>query len=162
MGDAMGWLTNKIGNWALETQRREIASFVTNMRAMDGAEIGLVAACANHQRLLILEAKGWDLRYPALLADHPANVPLVIGNVIRDLQRQGKQPLAAGMMVWLHTVRSMQWLELRQLGRDMWGELARGFPYVEESANSFFELTGYRFETDDACDFPDGLSPMPR
>lgn len=64
-------------------------------------------------------------------------------------------------MVWLHTFRSAARLELRSLGREMWKELERGFPYIEESAMLFWELTGRKLDIDGATSFPIGLTPDP-
>jgi hypothetical protein len=36
-------------------------------------------------------------------------------------------------MVWLHTLRCLTTPELRDLGRQMWQELERGFPHTPEA-----------------------------
>jgi hypothetical protein len=155
----MGWLKNLLLRGVVATQRREMIAFTTNLSAMDAEEIGLVVACANHQRLLMLENSGWDFNYPAVLADHPSNIPVLLGNAIIELQRQGRPQLAAGIWVWVHTLRAFRLLELRQDGRDLWRQLARGFPFVDSAADGAALLFGQRFRTEGAGVFPDGLTP---
>jgi hypothetical protein len=48
------------------------------------------------------------------------------------------------------------------LGRQLWGELQRGFESVPEVAASFAEVTGLILDTTGAGSFPDGLTPAPK
>ena len=65
-------------------------------------------------------------------------------------------------MVWLHTMRAAARLELRPLGRDMWRELARGFPYVEESVEEWSMLTDDTLDMSRATEFPKGYPARTR
>ena len=65
-------------------------------------------------------------------------------------------------MVWVHTLRALDRPELRSLGRSMWRELARGFPYVEEVAGDAYGIFGMHFETRGFGKFPTGLTPEPQ
>ncbi len=65
-------------------------------------------------------------------------------------------------MVWVHTLRAMRLLELRQSGRQMWAELGRGFPYAAISAVRTGRLTGVWFDVEGAGRYPDGLTPQPQ
>jgi len=54
-------------------------------------------------------------------------------------------------------------LGLRALGRDMWRELSRGFPYASEAAVGMFNISGGEtiFCTENSDQFPSGLTPEP-
>lgn len=159
----MSWLGNKIGGWATKVQRKELSDFVDRMRPLDGHEIGMILAMTTHQRHALDDLKGWNLLYPALLADRVDNPAFQLNQIIQHLQRDGKPHVAVGVMVWLHSIRALQSPDLRQLGRDMWGQLQRGMPYCEEAAEDFqFVPGGGPLNIDGFEEFPDGLSPQPK
>lgn len=158
----MNFVLRRLQLWGVNIQRREMVDFTENLEAMDGDEIGMLVACANHQRVVLRETKGWDLLYPAILCATRPDLPALVAGAIKDLQKQGKQPFAAGLMVWLHTLRSMETLELRKEGRLLWAQLQRGFPHAERSALSLIGLTGVVFRLEGVGLFPDGLEPTPR
>jgi len=69
---------------------------------------------------------------------------------------------ALGVMILLHSVRALNVPEIRGLGREMWKELERGFPYVEDTLEEIRGLTGNPLppNIDDELKFiPHGLEP---
>lgn len=155
----MGWLSNKVLGWATRSQRAELAEFISRLHAMDGSEIGLIVACATNHRHVLATHNGWDLLNPATLEIADPMIALKLGDIVRSLQGKGRPELAAGTMVWLHTVRAASNLDLRQSGREMWRELSRGFDHAEEAAVDFATLTGHVFDTHGYDTFPAGLTP---
>jgi len=129
----VGWLDRKIGKWASGKQKKELGEFLNRLRAMDGEELGLVVACATDRRHL-LEAQGHMVSDPIVYVAENPQFLAQLSQVTVEYQRQGRLVLAAAMMVWVHTLRAGLQGELRPYGRDMWRELQRGFPYVEEAA----------------------------
>jgi hypothetical protein len=81
--------------------------------------------------------------------------------MVKKMQQRGRQLDAIGLMVWLHTLRAAMNLELRGLGRKMWRELERGFPFAHESAVSYRNMTGIMLETDYSDLYPEGFTPKP-
>ena len=76
--------------------------------------------------------------------------------------KKKNNPIAASaLMVWAHTARAGIRLELRSLGRELWRELSRGFPHVDEAAASFKALSGRSLNIEGAKQFPKGLTPEP-
>ena len=57
---------------------------------------------------------------------------LKINRLTRQSRKMGL-PSDAAAMVWSYTLRCLNVPELRPLGLDMWNELKRGFPHVEEA-----------------------------
>lgn len=157
----MGWLQNKIGAWATNTQKRELEEFVSRLRAMDSSEIGMIVACATHHRHFLAETRNWDLLEPVLTEMQEPTLAIQLGQYLRALQKAGRPELAAGYMVWLHTVRAASSLDLRDLGRQMWKELARGFLVAEDQGDAAGFILGISFDAHDCERFPSGLTPTP-
>lgn len=124
--------------WALRTQTAEIESFVTSLRGMDDAEIGPVLIMASSTRCSLIVAKVVTKEFfegADLSSDSAIMVPLTLNRLVQQHQRDGVPVLATGAMVWLHSSRAMLTPPLRLLGRQMWAELMRGAPHVEEAAD---------------------------
>jgi hypothetical protein len=102
---------------------------------------------------------------PALLdieqIRHPDYMMLAftLSRKIKELQAEGNAHAAAGLMVWLHTARAATDSQLRYLAKDMWAELERGFPFVDEAAEDIEMLVGKRPNVVGAAFFPLGLNP---
>jgi hypothetical protein len=144
----------------LNMQLRESHKFLENLKVVDCNEIGFTVALATHFRNEWRE-KGIDVSDP--IVAHSLNPSLVIDIIkeIRSLQRSGGEALASGLMVWVHSLRAANDLKLRETARNIWGELERGFPFVEQAqieARHFIktplDITGYD-------QFPKGLTPKP-
>jgi hypothetical protein len=56
-----------------------------------------------------------------------------ISRLVRTFQTENEYIDAAGAMVWLHTLRSLNIPELRFLGRQLWQQLERGFMRTPEA-----------------------------
>lgn len=146
--------------WATGRQRKELTDFVQNLRAMDGTEIGMVLAMATAYRH-DLARRGVDLLQPAILLAADPGITFTLARTIQQHQKHGEMSLSAALMVWVHTLRATSRLELRQLGRDMWRELERGFPHAIENSMSLMALTGQTANIEGYDQFPDGLTPDP-
>ena len=108
-------------------------------------------------RHIVRQPYGLDFLYPAdvLVADHM--ICWRLAREVQDLQAKKEFTSAAAIIIWLHSLRTMSDLKLRPLGRELWRELARGFPYVLDTSHepaflsvSLEDLEGYD------C-IPDGL-----
>lgn len=161
----MGWIANATLRWADGRQQKEIGDYIRHLRSMDGDEIGWVMAIASHQRQKLETSRGWPLLYPAACWRLEPNIAIKLTQVTLEIQRQNSPQLAAGLMVWVHTIRVLSPTsspELRQLGREMWGELSRGFKHVSSAADQIAAMTGNRPCIDGADNVPDGLAPTHR
>lgn len=156
----MGWLANKFDKWASGSQEKELNNYTVGLRGMDGSEIGLIVAVATHQRHLLV-AEGFNVMDPINFVSVNPMATYRLSQTIQSLQKERKYQAAAGLMVWVHTLRAATRPELRLLGREMWRELQRGFPYVEESALDAQIVMGLNLNVHDALSFPIGLAPNP-
>jgi len=144
----------------INMQLKDSQNFLANLKVADGQELGLTVALATHFRNEWSE-KGIDVSDP--IVTHNLNPSLVIDIIkqIQDLQRTDGEVLASGLMVWVHSLRAGNDLKLRAVAREIWGELERGFPFVEQAkvnAKFFIPTT---LITNDYDRFPKGLTPKP-
>ncbi len=156
----MGWLANRFDKWAGNKQNQEINDFVNRLKAMDGAEIGLIVATATHVRHL-LELEGHIMMDPIVYSSLNPAFTFSLSKTVISLQKENNLAMSAAVIVWVHTFRAASRSEIRQQGRDMWRELERGFPYVFDAVMGFHELTGNYLDYTDAESFPIGLTPDP-
>jgi hypothetical protein len=156
----MNWLIQKMDKWATNKQREEMVNFIALLRSMDGSELGHAVAIATHARHK-LETTGHHPMDPIVYTSINPGFPLFLSRVTNEFKKKRQDQDAAAYMIWTHTARAGVRLELRSLGRELWRELSRGFPHVEESAHSFFLLSGIRLNISFAQQFPSGLTPEP-
>jgi hypothetical protein len=128
---------------------------------MDGSEIGLVVALATDFRNE-MEAAGCPLSDPIVYASLDPGFTFGLSKQVVRLQKAGCFQDAAALMVWVHTMRAASRLELRQLGRELWTELARGFPHVVDGARIVKKFQSRSVDVRNADAFPKGFSPVPQ
>ena len=158
----MGFLERRFRNWGMRLAERDLRDFLGRLRSMDASEIGFVVACATDVRKE-LQAAGHDVLDPINCGALHPEIFTELGGTIRTFQKRGQLQDAAALMVWAHTLRagSVGGPRIRALGREMWKELARGFPYVEMAATNYQAISGVILDIDGADQFPIGLTPEP-
>jgi hypothetical protein len=144
MGNAMGllsWFDQKIERRRSDRAADQLDQFVIRLKGFDDRELGLVAACVGYTCQTMLKF-GINLMRPgeALLANPTLQTEL--SRIVLSLQRSGRAMRAPGIMVWVHTLRAEQRIELRHLAKQMWGEIERGFPHALDASWDFERLTG--------------------
>jgi hypothetical protein len=139
----------------------QLAAWLKMLQTLDGSELGLPVAFAAHFRNKY-SLTGRNFNKPAEIAHFDPDFVVRMIDEVHRLQASGLQYMAPGIMIWVHSFRAAHDLELRPLGRQMWGELARGFPFVEQAAIEVAPLTGFELDIAGYREFPEGLSPTPR
>jgi hypothetical protein len=155
----MGWLERKFYNWGIGAQKREIDPWLDNLRSVNGDEVGTLLAVATHIRHGLELRLGVDLLDPILTHTAKPDLIFELHRIVKHCQSTGQQSDAAGVMVWLFTLRCGAALELRQRGRELWKELQRGYPHVKEAADSLGALSGKTINIDGFDRIPIGLEP---
>jgi hypothetical protein len=123
----------------------DLERFVVALKGMSDGELGAVVAMAAILRM--------ELRAQGLLPDDALDIASklpesdqtavrsAMSGLALDMQKR-HHPSVGGALVWLHTLRALQFPELRLLGRQMWGELERGFPHVFEAFHFIEDTVG--------------------
>jgi len=156
-----GWLNRKVNG------TQDLERFVTSLRGMSAAELGVLVALATVVRINMRNAG----HLPDAALDAAGGLPpekqlaaqLKMSNLVRQFQQLGQPSDAAGAMIWSHSMRAGATPELRLLGRQMWGELSRGFAHAPEAIENIVALSPNPLppEVTYQYDFiPPGLEPM--
>ena len=130
------WLFGKIQTRALGTSTREVEKFVAALQGMGDKDLGAIVAIATVLRVnfeshgvLARDVFG-DGALPS--TETLGRYQLKINRLTRQFRKMGL-PSDAAAMVWSYTLRCLNVPELRPLGLEMWAELKRGFPHVQEA-----------------------------
>jgi len=157
-----------IGILARYFQRKEIKTFIECLRAQDGRDIAVSLIVATAYRNNVLNINDIDLLNPAVEFQKNSMIVLNFGRAIRQKQRLEEYEIAAALMVWLHTIRSVTHPTLRSLGRELWSQLSRGMIHVpgimdeglipaflqQKYPTLILDVKGYE-------QYPIGLTPYP-
>lgn len=142
-----GFFKRKIQMAAVKAATEDLSRFKAGLVGMTKEELGQLVALAH----LMGSKLAREGVLPQLDDDFLANCDLMgqesidkepmlaMGNIIRIYQKENMNQSALGIMVWLHSLRAVVYPEIRQLGREMWVELARGFPYASEQLANLLE-----------------------
>lgn len=149
-------------------QKKEMKAFLDSLKSQDGRDIAVSIIVSTAYRNSVLKMENVNLLSPAIEFQSDPLILLRIGMGIKDKQETEDYLVAAALMIWLHTIRSITHPSLRSLGRSIWTELARGMACVPELVEEgvtlsllsdmyptmIFDITGYD-------EFPIGLTPYP-
>lgn len=98
---------------------------------------------------------------PILYVTQNPRFAIFLSGIVAALKKKGNVQETIALMIWLHTTRASLRPELHDLALIMWGELIRGFPFVEESVFRISLLYGYKIDTHGSSQFPLGFAPIP-
>jgi hypothetical protein len=159
----MGWLSNKFLIWATNSQAKDLEQFTARLSAMDSYEIGMIVAVATDRRHKLGELYGWDMLDPLSVEKLDPYAAVKLSRIIKQVQSDGHTIVAAGLMVWIHTLRAGTSLDLRILGRRLWSQLSRGFPHAIDAELSLDNTRrdGIILNMQGYDQFPIGLTPLP-
>ncbi len=155
-----GILASLFDGWAANRQRKEMEVFVVSLQAMARPELGMLVAAATDIKNGMRE-HGYNLDDPFMLTATDPGITYEFSSRCVRLQREDRLAEVAALMVWVHTLRAASRPELRGLGRSMWAELGRGFPFVEIAAEDIHAMFGKWPEVTGADIYPIGLEPEP-
>ena len=148
----------KARGYFTERMKNEINEYITLLRSADDDEVGLALLAAVDFRNQYLAETGIDLFEPKLALFADDNLSFKFARQIEESQAENGI-LAVPLLVWAHTLRATQNPMVRELGREMWGELLRGLDHVDEKIESFQFVIGRTPDLTGMGKVPDGLSP---
>lgn len=141
--------------------RREVEDFLARIRSMDSSEVGIPAALTYEWASALGAEHSWDLFNSWEVISNDIEAPIKIGTIVRSLQNEGPvgQLKATGLLVWAHTLRATVNLDIRPQVREIWSNLARGFPHAEDASFQIYSMTGTMCDLSRLGDFPAGFGP---
>lgn len=144
-----------------ESQQRQIDEYLRHLRDSPSEGIGMVLAMSAHMRNRYLVDRGVDFLRPKNVTATDPRLVVTLVDVAKDFQRKGTIGLcnAAALMIWCHTLRATLNPRLTPKVLEMWRELARGFPYIEDGLVDIHQMTGEFVDLRDAGRFPSEFVP---
>ena len=155
------WLKKTTQTAFINIQDREMRDWIGQLRSQDSNEVAAILVMAMHFRNTLLRNGGVDLMFPHLALSTDPMLAVRLNQQLQELQREKLFTVASGAIVWLFTVRAAIEPALRDLGRQLWGQLERGFPKADEAVDGLFRITGLMADITDIGRFPDGFTPNP-
>lgn len=158
------WIKRKYEIQWVQSVREDLGRFVCQLRGGADKEIGELVAVATIFKLWLtdeglLPSSALELADPG--DDTCSIIDATLVRLHRKLQKTDRLLDAAGVAVWLLTTRALGCGEARELGREMWGELRRGFAYAEQSLAELETITRVPAEAWQAYNFiPPDLEPV--
>jgi len=145
-----GWLTDRMQGRATQSAAKEVQRFVDGLRRTPDRDLGVIVGIAAVVRVN-METHG--ILPEGLFASDSLPPGRELGvlqwrinGVARDFTKARQAADATGAMIWSYSLRCLNLPELRPLGREMWGELKRGFPHAEEALDEGEERLGRKFD----------------
>lgn len=124
-----------IRKWQAKKAEEDIRVFLNYLKGGDEEEIASVVAIATVMRY---EVNNFNVPLDKLLKNgllatsgEIAEIQYFLSQTLQEMQSIDQPLFATGLMVWLHSVRALQYPEIRIFAREMWGELGRGFNGAE-------------------------------
>ncbi|PPR71689.1 MAG: hypothetical protein CFH03_01938 [Alphaproteobacteria bacterium MarineAlpha3_Bin2] len=131
------WLLGKVSSRALDSSTKEVDKFVTALKGLGDRDLGAIVAIAT---VLRINFESHDILARDVFGDGTlpstetlGRYQLEINRLSRQFRKMGLASDATAAMIWSYTLRCLNVPELRPLGVEMWVELKRGFPHVEEA-----------------------------
>lgn len=136
----------KLQRWTAKEQREELVYFIDMLK---GAEIGaraMVVAAATDFRNTVMES-------PEFLKARAGGLDVIfLVKTYQSAQKMNLQHIAAGIAVWIHTLRAEKEISNRHVAKEMWALLASSFDEVEEAADMMALIMGGREPNIDGYD----------
>ena len=145
------WLKRKFYDIAYESGLKDIERFILTLRAQSDEQMAMTLAIATQIRLYWIQRDivREDVMEMMTSSQEHASAQMLMNRFLRMYQGRKDYDMALGIMVWLHSVRSQAYPELRIKGQEMWRELSRGMDGVDEAAQGLNIILDY--------DMPDNL-----
>jgi hypothetical protein len=125
----------------------DIKTFLGAVKSMDTTELVNTLGIAHQQRLNLIKRGEGDPMFPWEAVITNPELTLTLAQRTKHLQEKGdviSLAVAAGLMLWVHTLRAVADPEVRTKARELWGEFERAFPHMAAGIET---------------SFPDGLTP---
>lgn len=155
------WLKQKALDSLTETQRREMTVWIDNLAQLNSDEVASLLCVATHMRHQMAQLRPINLLDPGVVRALDPSAIMWMHGLIQGMQKDGRPTDAAGVMVWLFTLRAIGDPALRGLGRRLWRELARGIPKVPDAEVSYWVATKILLNVEGYASIPIGLEAEP-
>lgn len=128
----------KLQRWRAKQQREELVYYIDMLKGAETGARAMVVATATDFRNIVMES-------PEFLEAQAAGAEmLILHEAYKTAQGANLQQIAAGIAVWIHTLRAEKEISNRFIAKEMWTLLASSFDDVEEAAEMLALFMGGR------------------
>jgi hypothetical protein len=128
----------KVQRWRAKQQREELIYFIDMLKGAEIEARAMVVATATDFRNVVMES-------PEFVKEQVAGTEVMfLHEAYRAAQQSDVGQIAAGIAVWIHTVRAEKELSNRFIAKEMWSLLAASFDEVVDAAESLRLFMGGR------------------
>ena len=132
------YFRGKVQRWAAKEQRDELQYFVDMLKGADIGARAMVVAAATDFRNTIMQSEDFKQ------AQASGGEILFLHQFYRSLQTAEMGQVAAGVAVWIHTLRADKEISNLYAAKEMWALLAASFADVEIAAEDMALFMGGR------------------
>jgi len=151
---------------AQKSAARDVQALIDGLRKLPDRDVGVILAIATAVRVNMethdVIPEGIFQRNSLPSVREMGVMQMRINRTAVDFARAKLQADATGATIWSYSLRCLNVPGLRPLGREMWAELRRGFPHVEEAIDESEERNGKPFDPRVRAEWrliPLGLAP---
>jgi hypothetical protein len=119
-------------------QCEELVYYIDMLKGTETGGRAMVVAAATDFRNTVMESPEF------LNARAEGSDALFLHEAYRTAQRMNVPQIAAGIAVWIHTLRAEKEISNRSIAKEMWGLLASSFDEVDEAAEALALFLGGR------------------
>lgn len=144
------FLKSVFDRWNINSLEKEVLQYMKILKGLDSVEIAdLIIASTAIRNKFLLDFQV-DLFLMKINDEHSIEVYKAISRMVFVSKEHNQPFMAAGYMLWLHTLRCISEPELRLHGKEMWREVSRGIPavalrqeHLENSSGHKLDVSGY-------------------
>lgn len=129
------WLQKKSQLSYINAAKIDLNRFLDLLKSFNDIEISKIVAAATIAKIELNKLGKLNNNVFSISCDMvtQSQTLLFFSQLLKDLEDNKRFFGAFGMTVWIHTLRSFLYPELRLFGCQMWKELVKGFPFVEQT-----------------------------
>jgi len=141
------WVKRKVNDVGSKSSVKDLQRVVVMLKGMSDDELAALVSLSHALRENMRETSGIDIAYHLSDFDNPecGEAWVHVRNMVRHCQAKEMFEASAALMVWLHSIRAMHYLECRYYGQQMWSELLRGTRALQAAGES---IDDYFFPAD--------------
>jgi hypothetical protein len=144
------WFSGLIHGRAEKSAAKDVARFVDGLRQTGDRDVGVIVGIAAVVRVNMethgILPDGLFGRRSLAPGRELGLLQMRLNHVAREFVKARQAADASGVLVWSYSLRCLNVPGLAPLGRQMWAELRRGFPHVEEALEEGEERNGKPFD----------------
>ncbi|HJO87209.1 MAG TPA: hypothetical protein QF359_09625 [Rhodospirillales bacterium] len=160
-------LANHFKGRAMNSSRKAVQDYIIGLRQMTDQDLGVILAVSTVIRINMENQeylpKGLYSDQSLLSTTELGRYQMDLNKLVRDFNKMKQHTDAVGTLLISYSLRCLNVPEVRDLGREMWAEMQRGYPHVKDALKQGEEEKGESFPErawQEWQQIPVGLEPL--